>query len=135
MRFQTVARQGDKLGLCDIDVPLLPLADSPEPLTAARWKKVLDLIRHLRSGGPDAEVWAHVFGNTLYLHPAHARERGVSIKLWIDWRDHGPMRDGLPVLHYRLQIQRPGSRLSEDARTEDPEEVRQILCRAFGWAP
>jgi hypothetical protein len=58
----------------------------------------------------------------------------VWVQVWADWPDYGPVRDGLPVMHYRLQIRRPGSNLSRDERMATPAESERVIWQAFGWA-
>jgi hypothetical protein len=70
----------------------------------------------------------------LVLFPVDGRDPDrVSVELMADWRDHGPVRNGLPVMHYRVRVKRPATKLSEETRTDSPDEVRRIIYRAFEW--
>jgi hypothetical protein len=73
-----------------------------------------------------------VLNRELTLMPANPANR-VSVRVWTDWRDYGPVRDGLPVLHYRMQIQRRSSQRTVDARADSPEEAKRIIYQAFGY--
>ncbi len=57
----------------------------------------------------------------------------ILVSVRVDWRDYAPLREGLPEMHYRFQVKRPGKPITEDARTKDPVEAERILCEAFGW--
>jgi hypothetical protein len=157
---------------CAIDVPLRRLAASADPLKAASWQKLLDLVAHLQSGGSEHELWGQILLQELRLHkpepsdpirdmqkkrfmdewralnpdPATWGDRliremrrrfppkpGVLLSVRVDWQDYAPLRDGLPEMHYRFQIHRPGKAISEDARAKDPVEAEGIICKAFGW--
>ena len=108
------------------------LAQETDRLASTRWRKLLELVHVLQSDGPNPEAWGQVFGDCLWLSPPNTANK-VHVKIWMDWQDHGPTVDGLPTMHYRIQINRPSSKLSEDARVERPEQVRQIIWKAFGW--
>jgi hypothetical protein len=57
----------------------------------------------------------------------------VSVSVRVDWRDYAPLRDGLPEMHYRLQVERPGATLTEDVRAKDVFEAARSIREAFGW--
>jgi hypothetical protein len=157
---------------CGIEVPLRRLAASPEPLKAASWQKLLQLVVHLQSDRSEHELCGHVLLEELHLHEREppdpirdmqmkrfmeewrtvnpdvatwgirlSREMrrrfppkpGVRISVRIDWHDYAPLRDGLPEMHYRFQVERPGKTVSEDARAKDLVEAERIICEAFGW--
>jgi hypothetical protein len=157
---------------CAIDVPLRRLAASAEPLKAASWQKLLDLIAHLQSDGSERELWGQVVLQELKLlkpeppdpirdmqikrfmdewralnpDPAtwggrlsdEMRRRfppkpGVCVSVRVDWQDYAPLRDGLPEMHYRFQVERPGKTITEDARAKNVVEAERIVCEAFGW--
>jgi hypothetical protein len=163
----------DKHKPCGIEVPLRRLMASPNPLEAASRHKLLDLVAHLQSSGPDHELRGQIFlQKKLRLRKPHTpdpvrdhemkkfidewralnpgsttwggrlsremmrrfpRKPGVRVSVWVDWRDYGPLRDGLPEMHYRLQVERPGKTITDDARAKDPIEAERIICEAFGW--
>jgi hypothetical protein len=157
---------------CGIEIPLRRLAASSEPLEAASWNKLLELVTHLQLSGSEHELWGQLVLKELLLHkpdpPDPVRDRemkkfidewraenpdptawgnhlgremrrrfptkpGVHVSLWADWRDYAPLRDGLPDMHYRFQVKRPGKSITEDARAKDPAEAEQIIRQAFGW--
>ncbi len=157
---------------CGIEVPLRRLAASPEPLAAARWQKLVELVVHLQSSRLEPELWGQILLEELFLHereppdpirdmqmkrfmgewrvlnpdPATWGDRlsremrrrfppkpGVRLSVRVDWRDYAPLREGLPEMHYRLQVERPGKTISEDARAKDVVEAERIICEAFGW--
>jgi hypothetical protein len=118
---------------CDVEGPLQRLASSPERLVAARWQMLLDLARVLRADGPAPEAWGLILGDELSLSPGTPANK-VTVQVRADWKDHAPLRDGLPEMHYRLQIKRPGAKLSTDARARTPEEVERLIREAFGWS-
>jgi hypothetical protein len=157
---------------CAIDVSLRRLAASAEPLKAASWQKLLDLVTHLQSRDSEHELWGQIVLQELLLHkpepsdpvrdmqmkrfmdewralnpdPATWGDRrrremrrrfptqpGVRVSVRVHWRDYAPLRDGLPELHYRFQVRRPGKTITEDARANDVVEAERIICAAFGW--
>lgn len=113
----------------DLKAPLLLMAGSDDRLAAAKGEMLLELVRHLEAQGPAPRAVGRVALGELWLSPA-GRSSGAFVRVWVDWPDHGPVRDGLPLMHYRIQVRRPGSPLSTDARVRSPEEV---ICQAFGW--
>ena len=133
MRIVTLELDADPPEPCDIEVPLQRLACSPEPLVSVRWHKLLDLVEVLRADGPHPVAWGHILGDELLLSPGNPVNR-VTVRVRVDWQDFSPLRHGLPEMHYRLQIQRRGAKLSRDARAPSPEEVERIIREAFGWS-
>jgi hypothetical protein len=116
----------------DIVSPLRALSADPDRLAAARGRMLLDLVEYLHAQGPAPRACGHLLLDELILFPAHP-SRKVSVRVWADWPDYGPARDGLPVMHYRLQVQRPGSHLSWDERAATPAEAERVIWQAFGW--
>ncbi len=45
---------------CGIEVPLRRLAASLDPLKAACWRKVLELVEQLESNRLEREIWGHI---------------------------------------------------------------------------
>ncbi len=157
---------------CAIDVALRRLAASAEPLKAASWQKLLDLVAYLQSGASESELRGQIVRHELLLFkpeppdPIRDMQMKRFMKEWralnpdsamwgdrrfrremmrrfptkpevrvsvrIDWRDHAPLQDGLPEMHYRFQITRRGKTLTEDARVKDVVEAARIVCEAFG---
>jgi hypothetical protein len=162
----------DEHKACGIEVTLRRLAESPTPLEAASWHKLLELVAHLQASGSEPQLWGQIVLQELLLHkpepPDPVRDReikkfmdewralnpdpttwgnrlsremrrrfppkpGVLVSVRVDWRDYAPLRDGLPEMHFRFQVQRPGTAISQDARAKDPLEAERIICEAFGW--
>jgi len=74
---------------CGIEVKVRCLAASPERLEAASWHKLLELVEHLLSSGPDHELWGQIMHRELLLNkpgpPDPVRDR--EMKKFIDeWR-------------------------------------------------
>jgi len=116
----------------DIEALFVAMASSEDCLQAAKGRMFLELVRYLNSQGTAPQACGFLIGGEFWLKPANPANRN-SVKIWVDWRDYAPLRDGLPEMHYRLQGARPGSRVSQDARAESPEEVAQAIWEAFGW--
>jgi hypothetical protein len=60
-------------------------------------------------------------------------EHVVTVEIEADWLDYGPVQDGVPVMHYRIRVRGPRAKLSDEVRVKDPDEVRKIIYKAFGW--
>lgn len=162
----------DEHKLYGIEAVLRHRAASPQPLEAASWNRLLELVTHLQSSGTEYELWGQIVLQELLLHKPEAIDPvrdlemkqfmdewraqnpdpttwgdrlnreitrrfpprpGVRVSVRADWRDNTPLRDGLPEMHYRFQIKRPGKTLTEDARTKDLVEAERIIYEAFGW--
>ena len=116
----------------DIEAPLRAPAAGPDRLTAARGRKLLELVQYLHAQGPAPRACGHVILNELALFPGHPSER-VAVRVWADWPDYGPAEGGLQVMHYRLQVRRPGQALSRDVRAATPAEAEAVIRESFGW--
>jgi hypothetical protein len=53
----------------------------------------------------------------------------------MDWPDYGPMEDGFPIMHYRVDVKHSDNEVRSEIRTRELEEIRQVLLQAFGWEP
>jgi hypothetical protein len=110
----------------DILAQLRERAASPERIAATKGRMLLELVECLQNRGPNPQAGITLFNDVitiLLLHP------GRAVEVWVDWQDAGKTLDGLPVMHYRLQIRKPDGELSEDARATTPvEAARLILC-------
>src|SRR6185369_16451191 len=80
-----------------------------------RWEVLLELMHYLRAQGPNPRTSGMIFGQELWLTPFSAANK-VLVKIWADWQDFGPLVDGIPVMHYRIQSERRGHGFSTDAR-------------------
>ncbi len=108
-------------------------AQSDDRLEAFKAQRLLDLVHYLHAHSPEPQIYCHFYIMELRLSLFVPGKR-VFIKLWIDWKEYGVARDGLPEAYYRLKIKRGQSVLSEDARVKSPQEVEGIICEAFGWS-
>ena len=133
MRIVTLDLDAKSHEFCDIAIPLQRLATSPDRVVAARWQMLLDLVEVLRVDGLHPTAYAQIICDELDLWPGNPANR-VHVRVWVDWKDFAPLRDGLPEMHYRLQIKRPGRIATKDARSRDAEEVNRIIREAFGWS-
>jgi hypothetical protein len=78
-----------KRKLCGIEVPLTRLAASPEPLKAATWLKLLQLVEHLQSSDPELELSGIIILDHLVLQKPDLPDpvRELQIKRFVDeWR-------------------------------------------------
>lgn len=114
----------------DIEKPLRQLAANDNPLTAAKGQKLLALVRYLQARGPTPEAFGYVWGQELWLSPSPPANR-VSLDIGLDWKDYGPMQDGLPLMHYRIRIRHREEVMPMDERVNLPEEVERIILEAF----
>lgn len=119
--------------ICDMGVPLRRLAQSHDRVIAARWQRLLELIEFLRPEGPDRIAWGRILQTDLMLWPEGRRDE-IKVFVRMDWQDYAPLRNGLPRMHYRLQIKRESAALSEDARVPAREQVQRIIWDAFDWS-
>lgn len=133
MRIKTFDFNSEQPQPCDVEEALRRRIVSSDRLAAARWQKLLELARVLQADGPHPEAWSFLLGDVLHLRPSNPANC-VSVEIWTDWQDYGPVSDGLPVLHYRLQIRRGKAPRSTDVRAEHPEMVRDLILQAFGWS-
>ena len=119
---------------CDIEPVLQSLADSPEPLAAAKGRMFLVLVRHVRASGPEPRVVGQLLFDELTLRPERG-EAPATVTIRPDWYDYGPREDELPRMHYRVNIRPKDGALSRDIRTQEMERVERALRQAFGWEP
>ena len=156
---------------CGMDVPLRRLAALPDPLKAAYWKMLLDLVTHLQSSDSEYELQGLVAANQLHFYetePANSvrnsqirqfmidwrtkhpdsidnsqlrneiqsrfpRERNVHLEVWVDWKDYGPIENGVPKMHFRVRATRAGNITFEDARAKDIAEAEEFIRKVIGW--
>lgn len=133
MRVSTLNFDANPPERSDMEVSLRRLASSPDRLVAAKWQKLLELVHALRADGPNPDALGLIVLDEFWLSPANPANR-VLVGVRVDWRDFAPLVDGLPEMHYRMQIQRRGCKLSKDARARTPEEAGRIIRDAFGWS-
>jgi hypothetical protein len=129
---QIVALDLDSGDLCDIEPVLRPLADSDDPLAAAKGRMFLALVRHVRASGPQPRVVGQLFFDELTLWPERG-EAPATVTIRPDWYDFGPREGELPRMHFRVNIRPKDRALSRDIRTQELERVERALREAFGW--
>jgi len=117
----------------DIEIPLQRLAESPDPLTAVKWRALLELVRVLRDDGRHPQAIGFILNDEMTIHPRNQANR-ATVSVRVDWYDFAPLQDGVPALHYRLEIGRRGGDLTKGVRTPDAQEVRTLIREAFGWS-
>jgi hypothetical protein len=101
---------------------------------ALRNAKLLELVRFLALDDSPRTANALLVRDCMTLSPSRADLRvNANIEIQPDWHDYGPIRNGTPEIHYRVRITRPGVILSEESRVKNLEEVRLLICKAFGW--
>jgi hypothetical protein len=116
----------------DVEAQLRQRVSGENPIDDCRTRLLLELVQHLRRQGSGPRAFGLIVGDELWLSPARAANL-VLVKVRVDWHDQGPSRDGVPVMHYRLQFRRGKAGLSTDARAESPEDAEQVVWEAFGW--
>jgi hypothetical protein len=110
-----------------LDKIVLHKPEPPDPVLEWQMKRFVDEWRALN---PDQSTW----GNRLSreMRQRFPPKPKVEVTLWVDWRDYSPLRDGLPEMHYRFNIDHPGKSLTDDARAKNLVEAERIICEAFG---
>lgn len=120
-----------KMGNGDNIAPLRVPADNTDRLASARSTMMRELVDYLQAQGLTPQVGGHLIRNELLLISNHPSKK-ASVRIWTDWPDYGPVHNGLPVLHYRLQVQQTGSHLSMDERATTTVEAGRVILLAFG---
>jgi hypothetical protein len=107
------------------------LLQKPEPPDTVRDPQMKRFMDEWRAQNPDPTTW----GNRLSreMRRRFPAKPGVRVSVRVDWRDYAPLRDGLPEMHYRFQVERPEVTITEDARAKHTIEAERIICEAFGW--
>lgn len=101
-----------------------------EPLDPVREWQMKRFMAEWRSKNPDPSTWGTRLREEMQKrYPPKPKAR---VSVWLDWRDYGPLRDGLPEMYYRIQIENPGKTRTEDARAKDVAEAEHVICEAFG---
>jgi hypothetical protein len=132
MRITTIDRAEDKW--CGIEVPLRRLATSPNPLEAASWHKLLELVEHLQESGPEHELWGHIVLQELVLYkrepPDPVRDRQME-RFMDEWRAQHPdpttWGDRLSRAMRQRFPSRPGVRVSVRVDWRDYAPHREKL--------
>lgn len=119
----------------DVKPSIRCLAEDTNPPIARRGRMLLELVDYLESHGPAPSAFGHLSGQELWLTPAN-RYNKARVHIGVDGRDYGPLRDGLPEMHYRLVIsRRAGLPPHREERVSELSEVERLIWEAFGWAP
>jgi hypothetical protein len=131
MQIQTLDLESGQL--CDVEIRLAQLANNDDQMMAIKGQMLLELVRHLRLSGPYPRALGRLFRDELIVFPDNPINR-ASVNIQVDWPDYGPKDGPLPRAHYRVNIQRPGSKLSTDVRSDRVEEIERAVWDAFGWS-
>ena len=115
----------------DIKPPLHVLAESEDRLRAAKAQRLLELVLCLEAQGPAPQVGGSVFSDELWLNGRRGAPP-VHVAVRMDWKDFGPVEQGLPVMHYRVRVRRAGTVLTEDARLGTSQEASKVIMQSFG---
>jgi len=110
----------------DVKSSLFALAGSENKVQARKADKMLELVRYLEDRPPSHRVFG-VLTDQLWL-----TYHRVSVRIWMDWPDYGPMEDRVPIMHYRVDVKHFGDEVRSEIRTKELEEIRQFLLQAFG---
>lgn len=106
----------------------------PIPSDPRRDQEFKEHMEKWKAANPDAQ-FGDAKSREKFLHETRkfAGEPDASVTLRVDWRDYAPLRDGIPQMHYRIEIKRPGQNLTEEARAQNSAECERVLRQAFGW--
>jgi hypothetical protein len=111
-----------------------------EPFQAAFGRMMLELLDALRHHiiGPRLIAQKGICWDEspeLCLYYLHGREKVTSIRVTIDFKDHSPLVDGLPLLHYRLTHRpKPSERCPKprnELRTRDVQTACEFILEAI----
>jgi hypothetical protein len=118
-----------------LDAELAQRVSSEDRVEAQKGRMISELVRHLGARGADPQVFGSMMTDKLFLSCAGSSASATtSVRVWVDWRDRSPLRDGIPAMHYRLQFRRGEAPLSRDERASDVADVERIIRDAFGRA-
>src|SRR5437868_6090676 len=117
----------------DIEAPLMKMAASDNRNEAFYGQKLLEFVRYLQAQGPEPCAFGHILVHELTLRPRNNPNR-LSVTIKMDWYDYAPLKDGLPVTHFRLQTVKKNAHLSDEARAFTMEEAERFIYQAFGWS-
>lgn len=117
----------------DVKPALRLLGNTGDRITARKMQMLVDLVGFLEEDGPARLAFAHIYQHEIWLTPANQYNRAM-VKITVDWPDYGPLRDGMPAMHYRLQITRRAGAAIRDGRSPDIKEIRRLIFERFGWS-
>ena len=113
----------------DIKAPLRRMKVSANPSQALRGRRLLELVGRLEEC-PGPRAVGNIILDELHI-AAGSRETSPVVRISVDWPDYGALRDGLPVSHYRIRVERPNAVLSEESRTPDADEAGRMIVRVL----
>lgn len=117
----------------DIKPELRKLANDCDRVIALKGQMLLDLVALLEADGPAPAAFGHISGHTVWLSPTNQYNRS-RVQVTVDWPDYGRLHDGIPTMHYRLNVSRRVGGPTRDARFHDITEVKRFIWQAFGWS-
>jgi hypothetical protein len=115
----------------DIKPPLRAIAGSGDHVKGAKAQRLLTLVDFLEAQGPTPQAGGNIFLEELWLHPFPG-VASFTVAVRVDWKDYGPVEDGLPVMHYRVLVRRAGAVLTDEVRLQTPQEAGKVILRVFG---
>jgi len=118
-------------GLRDIGPDVQELADSLKPIQAARGRRLLELVEHLRLSGPVPRAFGDVILDELWIMPLDDGP-SVSVKIQADWYDYGPDHRDLSKMHFRISSRKGTRSPGTEVRAADPIEAERVILDAFG---
>jgi hypothetical protein len=87
---------------------------------------LFELVEYLQNRGPNPEAGIMLLNGVLMITLVHPTRY---VDVWVDAKDYGAFRDGLPAMYYRVQIHTPGKAISDDVRAQTiVEAATTILC-------
>jgi hypothetical protein len=110
----------------DIESQLRHLANSSDRLRATRGRMLLRLVEQLQNSGPTPQALALLVSNELLISIAYP---GRAVRVWVDWQDYGKTVDGLPTMHYRIQMNTQDMVLSRDERASSPADAERAILQ------
>ena len=113
----------------DIKTPLQRMEASDDPIESMRGRMLLELVRRLEDR-PGPRTLGNLIMKELLLH-AVGSQSSTTVMVGVDWPDHGAIRDGLPVSHYRVSLKHPQNALSKETRSSSAEEVARTVLMAL----
>jgi hypothetical protein len=114
----------------DVKSSLLALTDSGDKVQAHKAERILELVRYLEEWPPSHRALAILHLTDQLWITFGRRPKVASARIRIDWKDYGPVEDGIPIMHYRIEVKTPGDKVWSEIRTRELEEIRQFLARA-----
>lgn len=118
----------------EIKSAIQQLTCAENPVITVGGRMLQSLVDYLEASGATPSVVAELRPEGIWLWRAEPIG-GVEALVSVDRPDYGPVRDGLPVMHYRLRIKCDGVPMSREWRTSDLAKVEYLIRQAFDEAP